>query len=165
MNACPQFYDLDLDAADLAVRRVRALRRLAERGLVAGDADERGVATSVLECLDRGDADGVMAVCGLTGLASGALRRDRLMRRDNHLRRISRACWPDLSQHAASQVIASRWRRYAALHGRAGRDPATDPDATLARLLDHGHTVLSARRIREILSGHVGDITPLRPPT
>jgi hypothetical protein len=153
--------DAALDGA-AGVRAVRALRRIAERGLIHGDADERKQADRILDYLDTGAEGGLEAALGLAGPGhTGALTRYRLDRRDVALRRLWRACWPDLSANAAAGLIAQHWRREAALRGRAGDTPPQEPRAMLRRLSDAGHSPLSARRIREILRGDAGDLHPV----
>ena len=156
------------DAAD-AVQRLAALRRIAERGLVHGDREERAVAAAILGGLARGEAN-VADVLGLRGAGwTGAAKRQWLARRDIALRHLRRRCWAEESDHAAAVLLAAGWKRYAATRwprdARAGLAPEGEPRATLYALLAAGHEPLSARRVREILArpGDAGGLPPVEP--
>ena len=155
MTAAPR-HNLDTtDPTDAALHRVLALRRLAERALVHGDAAEKALAAAILDCIDQGEG-GLAAALGLGGPGwTGALRRYRQERRDAALRAQWRMLWPDLGPSAAARVLAAHWARYAASawprHKRAGTEPTDDPEATLHRLLAAGHAPLAAERLRKVL--------------
>lgn len=138
---------------DAGLRRVRALRRIAERGLIQGDTDERAVAARLLAVLNAGAEGGLEAALGLSGPGwTGGLRRDRQERRDAALRALAHACWPDLSPTAAARLLATHWRLCATRQRRASDLPASEPRETLRRLLEAGHAPLSAESLRRILS-------------
>lgn len=150
------------DPADAGLRRARAFRRLAERGLIHGDADQRALAFDIIDYLDTGAGGGLEAALGLAGPGwSGALTRYRLDRRDADLRRLWWACWRGNPASAAAGLIAQHWQREAALRGRAGDTPLEEPRATLRRLLDAGHRPLAASTIRAILRGDGDDLRPV----
>lgn len=144
---------------DAGLRRVQAFRRLAERGLIEGDADVRALAAKILWCLDRGDARGFMAVLGLGGPGwTGALTRYRQERRNEALRGIRRDAYADVSTANAARLIAARWRLVEARMARRASAPLACPDATLWRLLEAGHGTLAASTIRGILGGGGDDL-------
>ena len=150
--------DLDLaDPTDGALAAAMALRRVAERGLIHGDATERAVASDLLCFLDGG-ADGPLeAALGISAPGwCGALRRLRQERRDATLRALWRHTYPDLSPTAAARLLAARWRRYAAgawpRHRDAGTAPTGDFDAVFCDLMRRGHEPLAAERLRKIFA-------------
>lgn len=155
--------DAALDS-DAGLRAVWALRWMAERALIHGNAAEKAMAARLLDYLDTGAGGGIEAALGLAGPGwTGAVRRYRQDRRDAALRRLWCTCWRNLSASAAADLIATRWRRYKSdvwpRRAAAGIVPADDPEATFARLLAAGHDPLKARRIREILSSSdVGEL-------
>ena len=167
MTAAPRHIDPDLDAdaadaldGDEGLRRVRALRRLAERTLVHGDAAERAMAARILGYLDTAEVEGGLETAlGLSGPGhTGALTRYRLVRRNDALRGIRRDACPDLSVAAAARLIAARWRLFEARRARGAEAPLARLDAALDRLLDAGHRPLAASTIRGVLSGDVDDL-------
>ena len=100
--------DMPLDQDD-ALNAALALRRVAKRGLMHGDATERAVACDLLAFLDGG-ADGPLeAALGISGPGwCGAVRRLRQERRDAALRALWRDTCPDLSPTAAARLMAAR---------------------------------------------------------
>lgn len=157
----PVRHILDTDLADVGdgLRRVLALRQIAERGLVHGDAEERALALDMIDYLDTGDEGGLEAALGLAGPGhTGALRQYRQARRDEALCRLWRTCWPDLSAKAAAAQIAQHWRREAALRCRVGDAQPDEPCAILRRLIDMGHDPLAAETIPRILGHEVGHL-------
>ena len=150
----------DAAGGDEGLRRVRALRKMAERGLVHGDADERVQAARLLGYLDTAEVEGGLETAlGLGGPGwTGALRRYRQSRRNRALRALWRDACPDLSVAAAARLIAARWRLCEARRARGAEAPPARLDAALDRLLDAGHRPLAASTIRGVLSGDVDDL-------
>lgn len=152
---------------DEGLRAVWALRLMAERALIHGNAAEKAMGARLLDYLDRGAEGGLDAALGLTGPGwSGALTRYRLDRRDADLRRLWRAYLPDLSAHAAAMVIAQQWRREAALSPRTGGGaPLQEPRASLRRLIEAGHRPIGTDRLRKVLAvGHLQTVENANPP-
>lgn len=152
--------DFEADApVDDGLRRVLALRQIAERGLVRGDALERDVASRLIEVIEGGAEGPLEAALGLNGPGwTGALRRYRQERRDEALCRLWRTCWPDLSAKAAAAQIAQHWRQEAALRCRVDDAQPEGPRAILRRLINMGHDPLAAETIRSILGDEVGHL-------
>lgn len=163
----------DPDAAldgDEGLRRVQAFRRLAERGLIHGDTDERALVLDIIAFLDTGAEGGFEAAVGLGGPGhTGALRRYRQERRDEAVRRLWPVCGRGLSAKAAAGLIAQDWKRYKSgawrRHEAAGIMPSDEPWATFAWLLGAGHQPLASETIRRILCSDVGHLQAVEPPS
>lgn len=152
----PTDVDLDLEPDD-ALAAAMALRRVAERGLMHGDATERTLSADLLAFLDGDTDEPLEAVIGISGPGwCGARRRLRQERRDATLRALWRHTYPDLSPTAAARLLAARWRRYAAgawpRHRDAGTAPTGDFDAVFCDLMRRGHEPLAAERLRKIFA-------------